>query len=151
MSRAIVLSSTKILSVVGVTFILGFLAGKWTTGKAAVEDVRRSSDGAFSLLVSLKFQSIAHRDRFLQLAKPVCEDVVEREEKTLSYKIAISDKDETLVMFLERYTDKDEAYLKIHKSGREFLKFREELKGMQERGEVDISGESYIETDLGFV
>ena len=151
MSRAIVLSTTKTVTVVGITFLLGYLAGRWTMGKAAVEEVRRSSDGAFALLVSLKFESIAYRDRFLKLARPVCEDVASREKKTLSYKIAISDKDETLVMFLERYTDKDDAYLKIHKSGNEFLRFREELKGMQDRGEVEISGESYIETDLGFV
>jgi hypothetical protein len=31
------------------------------------------------------------------------------------------------------------------------LKFREQLKGMQDRGEVQIEGESYLETNLGFV
>ena len=37
------------------------------------------------------------------------------------------------------------------RSGKEFLKFRELLKGMQDKGDVVIEGESYLETDLGYV
>ena len=56
-----------------------------------------------------------------------------------------------MVVVMERYSDKDNGYLTVHRSGSEFLKFREILKGMQEKGEVEISGESYSETRLGFV
>lgn len=52
---------------------------------------------------------------------------------------------------MERYSDKENGYLTVHKSGKEFLKFREQLKGMQDRGEVVINGESYLETSLGYV
>ena len=54
-------------------------------------------------------------------------------------------------MIMERYSDKDHGYLEVHKSGSEFLKFREKLKAMQEMDEVEIDGQSYLETDLGYV
>lgn len=72
-------------------------------------------------------------------------------QTTLSYQVAISDKDPLMVVVLERYSDKENGYLTVHRSGGEFLKFRELLKGMQEKGEVEINGESYIETSLGYV
>ena len=79
------------------------------------------------------------------IAKP------ERIITTLSYKVAISDDDPLKVLILERYADKDNAYMDIHRSGKEFIKFRKQLKGMQEAGDVVIEGSSYIETDLGYV
>ena len=56
-----------------------------------------------------------------------------------------------MVLILERYSDKSNGYLKLHRSGGEFLKFREQLKAMQEEGGVVIEGESYVETELGYV
>ena len=126
-----------------------------------------SEQPAFVLAVNLKFTTLTHRDTFLQLIDPVCKDVLANEgpllkqtsatsnssttETTLSYKVAISDKNPLMVLILERYSDKSNGYLKVHRSGRDFLKFREQLKAMQEEGGVVIEGESYVETELGYV
>ena len=121
---------------------------------------------AFVLAVNLKFTTLDHRDTFLRLIDPVCKDVLANEgpkhysasssskrstETTLSYKVAISDKNPLVILILERYLDKQHGYLEVHRSGSEFQKFREKLKGMQEEGNVVIEGESYLEADLGYV
>ncbi|KAL7448061.1 hypothetical protein ACHAWC_000928, partial [Mediolabrus comicus] len=121
---------------------------------------------AFVLLVNLKFTTLEHRDTFLQLIDPVCKDVQANEgplqspaaagsstttETTLSYKVALSDKDPLMAIVMERYSDKERGYLDIHRSGKEFQKFREQLKKMQEDGHVTIEGESYLETELGYM
>ncbi|KAL7528611.1 hypothetical protein ACHAWF_005947 [Thalassiosira exigua] len=155
MSRAVVISSNKIAILVGTALFAGYLIGRWSSNNdhrkvAPHEDGDVS--GAFVLLVNMKFASLSHRDTFLEWMKPVCEDVAANEGgTTLSYKVAVSDKDPLRVVVMERYTDKDRGYLKVHKSGVEFQKFRERLRGMQDRGDVAIDGESYMETDLGFV
>jgi len=128
--------------------------------------------GAFVLLVNMKFTTLAHRDTFLEWVEPVCKDVLVHEGllpstpaslstslststqniiTTLSYQVAISDKDPLLIVVMERYSDKEHGYLEVHRSGSEFLKFRERLKGMQEDGDVVIEGESYFETELGYI
>lgn len=129
--------------------ITGILLGRWSSTY-----IRKSSTNAFVLLVNLQFTSLEYRNTFLKLIEPVCEDVRAEELSkgtTLSYKVSISDKDPLMVIVLERYSDRENGYLLVHKNGKEFLLFRDELKAMQERNEVTIAGESYLETDLGYV
>ncbi|KAL3800835.1 hypothetical protein HJC23_001672 [Cyclotella cryptica] len=159
MSKAVVLTPTKIVLLVTSSLLAGFFVCRLRS--ASRHEARYTNDvGPFVLLVNMKFSSLAHRDTFLDLIEPVCKDVIANESPvgsrrstmtTLSYQVAISDKDPLAVLVLERYSDKDNAYLNVHKSGGEFLKFREKLKGMQDRGEVQIEGESYLETNVGFV
>lgn len=162
MSRAFVFTSNKISFLVGATLFAGYLLGRLTSTVDKRSNIQNKASanendsGAFVLLVNMKFSELSHRDTFLQLIKPVCQDVIANEGPnsagtTLSYQVAISDKNPLMVVVMERYSDKDNGYLTVHKSGKEFLKFRKELQGMQERGNVEISGESYIETGLGFV
>ena len=164
MSRAVVLPANKITLLISASLVAGFLLGRWTNANNRPPDaLANQGKGAFVLLVNFKFATLSHRDTFLRLIEPVCQDVLVKEgptasnsnnkstKSTLSYQVAISDKDPLMVMLIERYTDKENGYLKVHKSGTAFLKFREQLKGMQERGEVAIEGESYVETNLGFV
>ena len=152
MSRAIVLSSTKIALLITAASLAGYLLGKITTTKSNGSRAPSNHSGsAFVLLINLKFTTLDHRDNFFKIIKPLCKDMVENEPTTLSYQVAISDKDPLVVNLLERYADKDNAYLTVHKSGAEFLKFREQLKEMQEKGYVVIVGDSYVETDLGYV
>ncbi|KAL7492634.1 hypothetical protein ACHAWT_002843 [Skeletonema menzelii] len=147
MGRAFVLSLGEITLLGAALLSLGYFAGSNKKGVAASKQ-----PPAFVLAVNLKFSTLTHRDTFLQLIDPVCQDVLANEaETTLSYKLAISDKDPLLVLVLERYSDKDHGYLKVHRSGTEFLNFREKLKVMQEEGGVVIQGESYLETELGYV
>ena len=147
-----VLSSNRLAALLSAALLAGYLLGKW--GAKAVGAVPRngSGGGAFVLMVTLKFTSEATRDTFLKLIEPVCKDVAQNErETTLSYQVAVSDKDPLRVLVMERYSTKERGYLEIHKAGAEFLKYRDKLKAMQEAGDVEIAGESYIETDLGYV
>ncbi|KAL7481513.1 hypothetical protein ACHAW6_007196 [Cyclotella cf. meneghiniana] len=159
MSKAIVLTPNKIILLVATSILAGLSICRW---RSATKHEERcfSGVGAFVLLVNMKFSSLSYRDAFLDLIKPLCNYVIANESPvgsrrstmtTLSYQVAISDKNPLVVLLLERYSDKDNGYLNVHKSGGEFLKFREQLKGMQDRGEVQIEGESYLETTLGFV
>lgn len=165
MGRAIVLPTNRIAILIGAALFVGYSLGRLTTKSKSKSKTSKwrdnnGSSGAFVLIVNMKFTSLTHRDSFLELVGPVCKDVHANEgpssasegtETTLSYQVAISDKDPLMVLFMERYSDKDHGYLEVHRSGKEFLKFREKLKGMQERGDVVIEGESYLETDLGYV
>lgn len=129
--------------------LTGFLLGRLSSTY-----IRKSSTNAFVLLVNLQFTSLEYRNTFLKLIEPVCEDVRANELSkgtTLSYRVSISDKDPLMVIVLERYSDRENGYLLVHRSGKVFLSFRDELKTMQERNEVTIVGESYLETDLGYV
>ena len=178
MGRAFVLSLGEITLLGAALLSLGYFAGnskaKFRSSSSSTTALSKgvvastdSEQRAFVLAVNLKFTTLTHRDTFLQLIDPVCKDVLANEgpllkqtsatsnssttETTLSYKVAISDKNPLMVLILERYSDKSNGYLKVHRSGREFLKFREQLKAMQEEGGVVIEGESYVETELGYV
>ena len=154
----------------------GYFAGKFRAATPSIAALSLASSSktatteqqAFVLLVNLKFTTPEHRDTFLQLIDPVCKDVQANEgplnkqspavgssstttETTLSYKVALSDKDPLMAIVMERYSDKERGYLDIHRSGKEFQKFREQLKKMQEDGYVTIEGESYLETELGYM
>ena len=63
------------------------------------------------------------------------------------YQLMKSDKDPLLYNIIERYADKDRDYLGTHKSGEMFQEFRAMLGGMIERGEVSVSGESYLDVN----
>eukprot|EP00563_Minutocellus_polymorphus_P000100 CAMPEP_0181039452 /NCGR_PEP_ID=MMETSP1070-20121207/10481_1 /TAXON_ID=265543 /ORGANISM="Minutocellus polymorphus, Strain NH13" /LENGTH=103 /DNA_ID=CAMNT_0023117313 /DNA_START=226 /DNA_END=537 /DNA_ORIENTATION=- len=98
----------------------------------------------------MRFKSEKYVQQFLSDVEPVCNYVKSKEPTTLAYEVLKSDKDPLMLTFIERYTDKDEAYLKIHKSGEPFLEFRPKLKAMQDDGNVEITGESYMDTMVGF-
>lgn len=158
MGKAFVLTAANLALLVSSTLLAGFMVGRWNGSKVKSESAGTS--GAFVLLVNMKFKSLDLRDKFLEWIEPVCNDVIANEspagssgstQTTLSYQVAISDKNPLMVVVIERYSDKDNGYLTVHRSGGEFLKFRELLKSMQEKGEVEIEGESYLETSLGFV
>jgi quinol monooxygenase YgiN len=177
MGRAFVLSLDEITILSAALIAFGYLAGSSrfraaTPSTAALSSTSSSKTAAteqqaFVLLVNLKFTTLEHRDTFLQLIDPVCKDVQANEgplnkqhpaagsstttETTLSYKVALSDKDPLMAIVMERYSDKERGYLDIHRSGKEFQKFREQLKKMQEDGHVTIEGESYLETELGYM
>ena len=105
---------------------------------------------AFSLLVTLVFQSTDDKDEFLTDIAPVADYVQRQEPDTLAYEVLLSDQDPLQVMILERYRNKDVAYLEVHKSSAPFLAFRPKLQAMQEAGRVTVSGHSYLDSNIGF-
>jgi len=106
---------------------------------------------AFSLLVLLAFQDATAKNEFLDLIQPLTNYVRDYEPDTIAYEVMQSDQDALQVILLERYADKEHAYLNIHKSSAAFLEFRPKLLELEKAGRVTISGNSYIDSDLGFV
>ena len=109
-----------------------------------------TTSSVFSLLVTVQFDSVEHKKQFLEDFKPVAEYVQSSEPDTLSYELLLSDNDPLQAMILERYKDKENAYMKVHKSSTPFLAFRPKLQAMQENGYVTISGNSYLDSGAGF-
>ena len=110
---------------------------------------RNKVDKAFFLGVTVTFPSHEDLAEFKRLFRPLAEHVEKFELGTLSYKLLESDKEPLRIQVLERYQDKD-YYLNVHKTSAPFLKFREELQHLVTKGAV-IAGESYLETDVGFI
>ena len=104
----------------------------------------------FSLLVTAQFDSVEHKLEMLGHFKAVAEHVKSHEPTTLAYEVLLSDKDPNQVMVLERYQDKENAFLKVHRSSAPFLEFRQKLQAMQDKGFVTLSGHSYLDSGVGF-
>jgi len=77
--------------------------------------------------------------------KPLGEYVNAHETGTLTYVAMQSDKNPLMVTILERYEDKEKAFLEVHRSSEPFLAFRPKLSAMAEAGLVTISGESFYD------
>ena len=108
------------------------------------------SDPAFSLLVKLEFKEESFKDQFLKDMAPLAKYVKEEEPDTLAYEVLFNDKDPLKVLVLERYKDKEIAFLKVHRSSLPFQEFRPKLKAMIDGGYVTMEGDSYIDSMLGF-
>mmetsp|Transcript_18309 Transcript_18309/g.25810 ORF Transcript_18309/g.25810 Transcript_18309/m.25810 type:complete len:165 (-) Transcript_18309:265-759(-) len=109
-----------------------------------------SSTPAFTLLVTVKFSAEEHMETFFADIKPLCDYIRESEPTTIGFEVLKSDRDPLLVTIMERYVDKEEAFLNIHRSSEPFLAFRPKLKALQDAGFVEISGNSFLDSQLGF-
>lgn len=106
------------------------------------------STPAFSLLVHLQFKDVEKVRFFLEIFAPVADYVKKNEPDTILYRALLSDKDPLHVLVVERYRDKENAYLRVHKSSEPFLKFRPKLRQMEKEGKVTITGHSYLDANL---
>lgn len=130
---------------IGVGSILGYLGGMLNT-----VNVRKSADQkAFFLGVSVKFPTVQDKTAFMHEFRPLADYVRTEEPTTISYELLESDKDSTLIYILERYKTK-KAYLEIHKHSKPFLNFRAKFQEMINNGTI-VDGQSYIESNIGFV
>lgn len=104
------------------------------------------------LATSIDFDSAYSLQSMLAAVQPLCEYVARHESSTLSYEVMVSDKPGVhRCLVFERYSDKDHAYLAVHRASREFQTFREFLRGMQHAGTATVHGDSFNESGLGFV
>lgn len=124
---------------------LATVAGLLSLDYLLFHSMDTSKDATFSLLVNLKFESKHYLDQFLTDIEPLLEYVERHEPKTTLYKVMISDKDPLKVMILERYRDKENAYIRIHKSSQMFQEFRPKLAKLIDEKHVEMQGESYID------
>ena len=93
----------------------------------------------------MKFDSTKDRDAFINVWSPLGDYVKHHEPTTLAFELSIADTDPCMILVYERYVDKEEAFLKIHRSSPAFLKFKEDQAGIK----CQITGQSYYETGLG--
>jgi quinol monooxygenase YgiN len=98
----------------------------------------------------LQFANELYRVQFLEDFAPLAAYVRENEPLTLAYEALQSDQDPLKILILERYADKEHAFLQVHRSSKAFLEFRPKLKSMQDAGFVKVEGSSYNDTMLGF-
>lgn len=110
----------------------------------------RETTTPFSLLVTLQFSATEHKETFLKDIQPLAEYIKTSEPMTLAYEVLLSDKDPLQVLILERYQDKEVAFVQVHRSSEPFQAFRPKLQAMQEAGHVTVSGHSYLDAGLGF-
>ena len=146
----LVFLSLLVLIVVTFSFFQKTIASSVSLRSSSAMSSTTTSSSIFSLLVTISFDSIEYKQQFLKDFKPLADYVKTMETDTLAYEVLLSDSDPLKVLILERYRDKENAYLKIHKSSVPFLAFRPKLQAMQEKGHVTISGNSYIDSGVGF-
>lgn len=109
-----------------------------------------SGSPPFSLIVTLQFTEEQYKEQLLRDIAPLAKYIRQHEPDTLAYEVLLSDKDPLRVTILERYRDKDDAYLKVHRSSVQFQEFRPKLKAMQDAGVVEVDGHSYVDSMVGF-
>ncbi|KAJ1463156.1 hypothetical protein M885DRAFT_504733 [Pelagophyceae sp. CCMP2097] len=142
-------SGPKRLSVVCAVALVSSLG--WLLAAREARALRRArgtppAGGAFVLVVELEFKSIEDRDAAVAAIKPVAAHCRANEPGTLTYEISFSDSDPLKVLFIERYADKETAFLAVHKTSAPFLKFRPVLAKLAPK----ITGQSYIASDIGY-
>ena len=108
--------------------------------------------GAFFLGVTITFSSPEDKAHFKELFRPLAQYVQDFEPDTLSYILSESDKDPLRVSILERYRDKNQAFLETHRSSPAFVAFKSKMGAMVEAKKITlVDGHSYLEqAGLGF-
>lgn len=120
--------------------------GMAAPGKRKREEIEKPANPGWCLLVQLKFKDMGRVMKVKDLVGKYAAWIKKNEPTTLSYSLIFSDKDPLTCTLFERYTDKPNAYLKVHKTSKEFEAFRPQLAAL----EPEIDGHSYYE-DLGFM
>ena len=103
----------------------------------------------FSSVLVVTFKNDQIKSKFLELYRVEAEYVRDHEMNTLSYEYAQSDKDPLQGILIERFISKDD-YL-VHKQSSIFISFREQLQRFQNDKLVTINGESFIDSNIGFI
>jgi quinol monooxygenase YgiN len=127
-----------------------FLGGASASSASASAQMSGEKSKPFSLLVKLVFTAEEHKSTFLKDIAPLAEYVKLHELDTIAYEVLLSDKDPLQVLILERYKDKENAFLSVHRSSNPFLEFRPKLQALEQAGFVTIQGESYLDAGVGF-
>lgn len=141
--------SNKSRSIFGLGLCVGLLSALMISSIFSSRS-REITSEAWVLTVTLRFKTVADKESFNGFFVPLSQFVRKTETGCLSYIVSESDKDPKQLLILERYINKDE-YLKVHKTSKEFLLFREKLAQMQAKGRVAVDGQSYKEFGVGYI
>eukprot|EP01038_Epipyxis_sp_PR26KG_P010045 gene10045-13503_t len=141
---------------VGIT--IGYFLGSLNFSQLQQCDENKTIEGlsrtskykkAFFLGVTITFKSIEDKKYFIREFSSYAKFVGQYEPSTISYELLESDKDELMIYIAERYESK-EKYLEVHRKTNQFNKFRENLSILTANGKATITGQSFIESNLGF-
>ena len=110
---------------------------------------KAKGENAFVLSVGLRFGSRAAARSLLREWGRAANWCFEHEPFLYHYEMAQSDKDPLVYQIYERYASKAD-YLGAHRSSPAFKAFRPRMKALQDAGEVNVSGSSFVEIGLGF-
>ena len=110
-------------------------------------NVRSSSRPAWALGVTLTFQNESEKALFITQFRKLAAYVAKSEPDTLSYELMESDKINTQVFILERYVDRNKAYLSVHRTSQPFLEFKSFISSLT----IVVDGHSYYESGIGFI
>ncbi|KAK9810205.1 hypothetical protein WJX72_006587 [[Myrmecia] bisecta] len=137
----------QVLTVIG-AFTIGLLIGSsWTAKRRYGAD--KPVKQAFALFVSVTFQSVEDRDKFISFVKPLAKHVAEHEPDTLAYEFGMADNNPLEIHIFERYKSRSPAYEHTHRSSEPFKRFQAAVK---ESGMVlKKTGQSFIEADIGYM
>lgn len=104
----------------------------------------------FVLCVRLKFTSLDARDQFLHHFKLLSDAVAGNEPQTLSFQIMQADNDSLSLLLFERFLNKQDAYLTVHKCSDQFKRVKSFLNDLGPQCQME--GQSYIEIEShGFI
>lgn len=103
---------------------------------------------AFFLAITIKFNTIEDKQKFIEIFDPYAKYVARVEPETISYELSESDKSPLQIFLVERYINKN-AYLEIHRKTETFIRFRAKLTELASTMTMD--GHSYIESNIGFM
>jgi len=104
---------------------------------------------AFVLAVRLRFRSVAERDAWIAVWRPLAEAVRRDEPRTLSFELSVSDRDPTQVLVFERYAARGD-YVGLHRSTEAFQLFKSASASLPFFESIAVEGESYVESGIGF-
>jgi quinol monooxygenase YgiN len=110
---------------------------------------QKNTDGAFVLMVDLKFKTSDAAKELLKEWTKVADWCRRNEPELYHYEISQSDKDELRYGIVERYRSKDDYFQ--HKTSAAFTQFRPKMQALQDAGLLEVTGSSYFELGHGFV
>mmetsp|Transcript_39213 Transcript_39213/g.54443 ORF Transcript_39213/g.54443 Transcript_39213/m.54443 type:complete len:143 (-) Transcript_39213:237-665(-) len=113
--------------------------------------VKGVDEKAFVLAVDFYFKDSESLEEFLTAAQAIVKHCLAKEPDTFTYEISRSDKNPLHLQFYERYSNKDDAYMNVHKSSEAFMSFRSKVQQMEKDARVSISGNSFQELGVGYV
>jgi len=119
-----------------------------TYPRTIIQGVKLSSM-AWTLVVTLKFSEKLDLDHILKEWATLALYCAEKEDFLYHYEVGIDDSNPLVIHIVERYRTKTE-YINLHKNNDVFLKFRSQLKELQDSGKVAVNGFSFQESGHGF-
>ena len=108
-------------------------------------EISKNENKTFFLILFLTFATEDVLHDFTVGFKDYQAYVRKHEPYTLQFEMSRSDQSERRLMVIERYENKDRDYLETHRKSLEFISWRSRVADWEQKGLVNITGESFWE------